>query len=154
MGQLDNLQRKQWLVYSFRTQVDMLKKVYFATLVVLLTKIGDERPAAILLIIVLCIPKQFCNLLCEADHNTASQSLWDLALDLKFILSVDCKDASFVGLRDIHRGLCQKADANREEVESLQNLITRLDFNGFFASAQQHVNVTAMSYQLPVQPVR
>ena len=51
------------LVYSFRTQMDMLTNVNFATLV-LLINIGDERPAPILLSFVSCIVKQFCNLLC------------------------------------------------------------------------------------------
>lgn len=41
-----------------------------------------------------------------------------------------------------------KPDANREEVESLQNLITRLDFNSYYASAQISISPAAFSASL------
>lgn len=44
-----------------------------------------------------------------------------------------------VGLEEVYKAASSKADANREEAESLLNLISRLDFNGYFATVRPHV---------------
>lgn len=47
---------------------------------------------------------------------------------------VDC----FPGLKDVLRHATIRPDSSVEELESLQNLITRLDFNGYFASQERN----------------
>lgn len=47
----------------------------------------------------------------------------------------------------MYKAASSKADSNREEAESLLNLISRLDFNGYFAAVRPHVG--SLMGQLP-----
>ena len=47
---------------------------------------------------------------------------------------------ALAGLTDVYKSNTAREEAQREDIESIQNLITRLDFNGFFAAKRQAVN--------------
>lgn len=44
------------------------------------------------------------------------------------------------GLAGVYKSNTAREEAQREDIESIQNLITRLDFNGFFAAKRQAVS--------------
>ena len=55
------------------------------------------------------------------------------------------------GLADVYKSNTAREEAQREDIESIQNLITRLDFNGFFAAKRQAVGSARLLSRLALR---
>ncbi len=63
--------------------------------------------------------------------------------------SIQCDLLLCAGLRDVYKAASSRPESNREELESLLNLISRLDFNGYFAAARTHAQAATLLGPLP-----